>query len=127
MPSSCQSERIEYWLGLLNSSILWWFISNTGNVLRGGYFRFKTNYLMPFPIRTIDFSDPTDNARHDRMVDLVEKMLELNKELVEVKDPQTKTVLQRQIEATDRQIDELVYELYGLTEEEIKIVEKGSQ
>jgi hypothetical protein len=37
--------------------------------------------------------------------------------------PQTRTVLQRQIEATDRQIDLLVYELYGLTEEEIKIVE----
>jgi hypothetical protein len=34
-----------------------------------------------------------------------------------------KTALQRQIEATDRQIDSLVYELYGLTEEEIRIVE----
>jgi hypothetical protein len=32
-------------------------------------------------------------------------------------------VLQRQIEAADRQIDALVYEFYGLTEEEIKIVE----
>jgi hypothetical protein len=36
----------------------------------------------------------------------------------------TKTALQRQIEATDHQVDQLVYELYGLTEEEIKIVEK---
>jgi hypothetical protein len=34
-----------------------------------------------------------------------------------------KTRLQREIEATDRQIDQLVFELYGLTEEEIKIVE----
>ncbi|MHB8846309.1 MAG: hypothetical protein ACYC7L_16365 [Nitrospirota bacterium] len=34
-----------------------------------------------------------------------------------------KTALQRQIDATDRQIDQLVYELYGLTEDEIKIVE----
>jgi len=32
---------------------------------------------------------------------------------------------QRQIDSTDRQIDNLVYELYGLTEEEIKIVEKA--
>ena len=39
---------------------------------------------------------------------------------------QMKTTLNRQIEATDRQIDELVYELYGLTKEEIKIVESGS-
>ena len=39
------------------------------------------------------------------------------------KTPQEKTALQRQIEATDKQIDQLVYQLYGLTEEEIKIVE----
>ncbi len=36
-----------------------------------------------------------------------------------------RTMLQRQIEATDRQIDALVYELYGLTEEEIRIVEEA--
>ena len=34
-----------------------------------------------------------------------------------------KTALQRQIDATDKQIDKLVYELYGLMEEEIRIVE----
>ena len=38
-----------------------------------------------------------------------------------------KTVLQRQIDATDKQIDNLVYELCGLTQEEIKIVEGGSK
>ena len=37
--------------------------------------------------------------------------------------PTEKTLLQRQITTTDRQIDKLVYELYGWTEEEIKIVE----
>ena len=37
--------------------------------------------------------------------------------------PADKELYQRQIEATDRQIDALVYELYGLTEEEIEIVE----
>ena len=42
------------------------------------------------------------------------------------KAPQAKSVLERQIAATDRQIDNLVYELYGLTEEEIKIVEGSS-
>ena len=67
--------------------------------------------------------DPTDKARHDQMVTLVERMLELHKHLAEAKTPQPKTVLQRQIEATDRQIDRLVFELYDLTEEEIKIVE----
>jgi hypothetical protein len=59
----------------------------------------------------------------DRMVELVERMLSLHKELAAAKTPAQHTVIQRQIEATDRQIDQLVYELYGLTDEEIKIVE----
>ena len=53
-------------------------------------------------------------------------MAKVPKQIGEVvaKNPNDKTRLQRDIEATDRQIDQLVYELYGLTEEEIKIVEE---
>jgi hypothetical protein len=45
--------------------------------------------------------------------------------LAEAKNPQAHTLLHRQIEAADRQIDRLVYALYGLTEEDIRIVERG--
>ncbi len=58
------------------------------------------------------------------MVAMVERMLELHK-----RDPQTPQEadrLQREIAATDGAIDKLVYELYGLTEEEVRIVEGGS-
>lgn len=57
------------------------------------------------------------------MVSLVDQMLDLNKKLAESKMPQTTEMLNRQIELTDERIDQLVYELYGLTDEEIKIVE----
>ena len=50
-------------------------------------------------------------------------MLMLNKQ--QPSTPQEKEMLKREIAATDRQIDALVYELYGLTEEEIRIVEGG--
>ena len=50
-------------------------------------------------------------------------MLSLHKQLQEARTPHEQIALQRQIEATDRQIDALVYELYRLTEEEIRIVE----
>jgi len=78
------------------------------------------------PIRTINFSDPADVARHDRMVALVERMLDLHKRLSAAKTPDDKTRLQRQIDATDREIDCLVYDLYGLTDDEIAIVEGTS-
>jgi hypothetical protein len=60
------------------------------------------------------------------MVKLVEQMLDLHKHLAAAKTPHDKTVIGRQIAATDRQIDKLVYQLYGLTEDEIRIVEGAS-
>jgi hypothetical protein len=80
-------------------------------------------YVSKIPIRTINFADPTDKARHDRMVALVTQMLDLNKRLQNAKLEHEKTLLSRQVEAADAAIDTLVYELYGLTEEEIAIVE----
>gem|GEM_PF-1673054 len=50
-------------------------------------------------------------------------MLALNRQLADAQTAQDKTAIQRQIDATDSQIDRLVYELYRLTEEEIGIVE----
>jgi len=114
---------IRYLLGILNSPLLTYFLKETGTPLRGGYFRMKTAYLNPFPIRTIDFTNPADAARHARMVALVQRMLDLHQQHAAEQNPQVKTLLQRQIDATDRQIDALVYELYGLTDEEIAIVE----
>jgi hypothetical protein len=54
---------------------------------------------------------------------LVERMLALHKNLASAKTPQEKESMQRQVESTDGAIDKLVYELYGLSEEEIGIVE----
>ncbi len=80
-------------------------------------------YIEQLPIPTIDPTDPADVKRHDEIVALVARMLELHKRLGAEGNPQVKTVVQRQIDATDNQIDRLVYGLYGLTEEEIGIVE----
>ena len=80
-------------------------------------------YVERLPIRKIDFSNPADKARHDRMVALVERMLDLHKQFAVMKTDHAKTNLQRQMDATDEQIDKFVYELYELTPDEIKVVE----
>ena len=80
-------------------------------------------HLDTLPIQHIDFEKKTEKALHDKLVSLVEVMLDLHKKLGAAKTPNEKTRLERQIAATDGQIDALVYELYGLTEEERKIVE----
>ena len=95
--------------------------------MQGGFYRLKIYHVKQLPIRTIDFSDPADVARHDRMVELVQTMLDLHRQLSSAGPDHERTLLARRIEATDRQIDRLVYELYGLTEEEIEIVEAGAK
>jgi hypothetical protein len=61
------------------------------------------------------------------MVAFVAQMLDLNMKLQEARLEQERTMLSRQIEATDASIDKLVYDLYGLTEEEIVIVEGSAK
>ena len=117
---------IKYLLGIYNSKLINFIYANSVKEAGRVFAQVKAVNLKSLPIRTIDFSDPQDVARHDKMVSLVERMLDLHKRLAETKAGHEKTLLQRKIEATDKQIDRLVYELYGLTEEEIKIVEEAT-
>ncbi len=82
---------------------------------------FYQEYLQGFPVRSINFSDRANKARHDKMVSPVERMLELHKQ--NPRTPQEQEMVKREIESTDGMIDRLVYELYGLGEDEIRIVE----
>lgn len=113
----------QFYLAILNSKILNFFISQTGYVMRGNYYAFKTNYLESFPIPKLDLSKKSDKQVHHKLSSLAENMLELNKKLLSTNNPNDKTKIQRQIEAIDKEIDSIVYKLYGLTDEEIKIVE----
>jgi hypothetical protein len=113
----------EHLLSLINSRLLVFRLRHTANQFRGGYLAVNKQALERLPIRTIDFDDPADVARHDRMVALVGRMLELHKKLAAATIPADKVLYERQIEATDREIDAVVYELYELTDEEIAIVE----
>jgi type I restriction-modification system DNA methylase subunit len=121
---SSVAESPKYILGLLNSKVLDFYLKSVSTTMRGGFFRYFTQFIEQLPIRVINFSDPEDQGRHDRMVKLVEQMLSLHKQLGAAKTPDESTRFQRQIDATDQQIDQLVYELYGLTEKEIQIVEE---
>ncbi|MFH0976403.1 MAG: N-6 DNA methylase [Spirochaetota bacterium] len=123
IPNEDREENKYFWLALFNSKIMWYFIKKTGYVLRGGYYTFTTDYLSPFPIKTIDFSNPIEKSIHNDIVKLVESMLSLNKELQNSKLPQEQEQLKNRIEYTDKKIDELVYKLYGLDKKEIEVIE----
>ena len=114
----------EYLLGLLNSTLLEWYIHQSATPMRGGYYSYESRFIRHIPIRTIESLNRTEKSHHDKIVALVQQMLDLQRKFWTSKSPQTKTTLKRQIEATEQNIDQLVYDLYGLTEKEIKIVEE---
>jgi type I restriction-modification system DNA methylase subunit len=75
-------------------------------------------------ILTLPFPSATTIAKYaPKMVELVDQMLPIHKQLAAAKTPDEKGRIQRQIDATDHQIDNLIYEIYGLTEKEIQSVE----
>ena len=117
-----------YVLGLLNSRLLFWYLAMISNRFRGGWITCTKQYVGRLPIRRINFDDPADVARHDRMVEMVEEMLRLQKEhaQAEALKEDRRHDLARRIERLDTEIDTLVYELYGLTGEDIGIVERQS-
>lgn len=104
-------------LGVLNSALFGWIVKAQSTNLRGGYIKFSKQYIESVPIIV------PGKAAHDRMVTLVERMLDLQKKIDTATTDHTKTIIQRQINYTDKQIDRLVYELYELTDQEIAIVE----
>jgi fido (protein-threonine AMPylation protein) len=110
------AAAIKYLLGVLNSSAVNYYFRQRFS----GNNHIASNQLGQIPI-------PAPRSEHLDLVNgMVEQMLNLHKRLADEKNEGNRAIIQRQINSTDREIDKLVYELYGLTEEEIKIVESAS-
>jgi hypothetical protein len=111
-------------LGVLNSHLLTFYLQAKALTNKKSIAQVKKEDLDELPIYSADFSIGIHKARHDKMVELVDRMLELNKQKHSGKlAPSQMDRLDREIAATDAEIDNLVYELYGITAEERKIIE----
>ena len=169
-------ENHKFYLSILNSQLMWFFIKNTSNEFRGGFFVYQTNFLEPFPLPKLE-----NLEQQNPFIEKADLMLELNKKLQELKqnfydelklekltnklqkfeelefddfikeytkskkikfadkleernfkndwkalfenDKKEVLEIQNQINITDKEIDQMVYKLYDLTQDEIKIVE----
>jgi hypothetical protein len=117
-------EQEKYLLGIFNCRLIAFYWRTMFADFKGSFPQVTIFSLSQLPIRPMNLSINSDKAAHDRMVELVDSMLALQKQLASAKSETQRGAIQRQIDATDAEIDRLVYDLYGLTEEEIKIVEE---
>jgi hypothetical protein len=111
----------KYVIGLLNSKLLNWFFIHVSSTFHGGYYAANKQFLVQLPLIKIEKVHQITGSTHNQIIVLVDRMLDLHKQTPAT--PQEHEQLQRQIAATDRQIDTLVYQLYGLTDDEIALVE----
>jgi hypothetical protein len=126
LKSTKTNINFRYLLGIINSKLLFWNLRQISNKFQRGWITCTKQYFGTLSIRTIDFSDGADVARHDAMVQLVERMINLHKRLQTPLTQQERMVVERQIAATDREIDELTYDLYALTPDERRIIEDAT-
>ena len=99
-------ESYKFWMALFNSRLFWFFIQNTGYVLRGGYYTFKTDYVNPFPVPQ-EVSNDAENAI-TILVDYIITIKSLSNDVM-VDEYVEKDAIIRQFENI---IDALLYELY---------------
>jgi len=122
-PMHESSYALRYMLGLFNSRLLNVFYTRFLKSTKKVFSEIQARQVAQLPVPDIDLSKSPDRARHDRLVGLVDKMLALVPKLRLARSEAERQTLQNAVTATDQQIDALIYELYGLTEDEIKLVE----
>ena len=108
---------------ILNSRLFsYGYLKQVTQATKGHFAQVTTRDLKGVPSPDLLPTKPRDEVRA-----LLQQILDLHERLAAAKTPHEKTALQRQVEATDRQIGQLVYELYGLNEDGIRIVEEATQ
>jgi len=113
----------KYLLGILNSGISKFQLLNICDKVQGGFYRLKIIYIKQLSIKKIDPNNKSEKSLHDEIVQLVEVMLQLQQQKQASSLPQQQAQLEQRIAYTDAAINKKVYALYGLSDEEVKVVE----
>ena len=111
--------NLKYLTALLNSKLMTFFFRLIQPREKQLFAELKINHINLFPIAIVD------SFQQQPLIKLVDKMLSLNKRLNELGDKKTteRERIEKEIEETDKEIDELVYKIYDITEEEKKVIE----
>jgi hypothetical protein len=118
VPDLRTPEHLNYFAAILNSRLIWKWCRHHAK-RRGVGLELGGHVLRQTPIARIDFADASDRARHDHLVQLVDRIMHLTSQAraAPASPPDD------EIAEVDRRIDAIVYALYRLTDEEIADIE----
>ena len=113
---------LKFLLGILNSELANYYIKLIAlNLTEGAFTKVRTNQLARLPI--VNLKSSSDESSKNEIVKLVDQLLKLNEEKAETKLQTNINQLQTKIDYCENRVDEIVYQLYGLTEDEIETIE----
>jgi type I restriction-modification system DNA methylase subunit len=110
--------NLKFVAAVINSKALHFYYRTTFQTIH-----VQNSELASLPLPRIDVPKSADKVQHDKLVALVDQMLEARKSLPQAKSERDREFYENKCATLDQQIDALVYDLYGLTDDEIKLVE----
>jgi type I restriction-modification system DNA methylase subunit len=120
-PACILPTNSRYVLGILNSKLMSYFLKSICAQRQGGFIEQKPVYVSQVPIKKPTKEQEIEITRY------VERILQLNEKLLKIGDKLTdeRAVMEDEIKKTDSEIDEQVYKIYGITEDEKAIIENS--
>ncbi len=109
------NEKYKYVLALLNSKLLDFHLKAISSKFRGGYFSYAKRFIEQLPIY---LASPEEQLPFVKISARLLELYEMQYNKKDVKD---------EIKQLETELDYAVYELYGLTDEEVKIVEENTK
>ena len=105
---------IFYILGILNHKALEWVASKMASKFEGDYIAHGGSLLRDLPIKKIDFHDPKQKAKHDKIAETVKKIIQLHKDLKKAKTPRERTKITEDIKTKRGELEGTIDELYEI-------------
>jgi len=127
MKPDFRSHSLGYLLALINSRLWRWYFPQISAPFRGGWRSANRQFLSLMPFQVVDFKNSADDQGYGKLSELAEQESKNQEQSFGAKTDKDKTYYEQKCAALDRQIDDLVYKLYGLTDDEIRIVEAGQK
>jgi hypothetical protein len=116
-------ESPYYLMAVLNSSLLSYYATSHSPIFRGGFHKFSRRYIEELPIRRIDVNQRADVNAHQNLHDLALRRTDLARRLIEASTPHARTILGREAEEIDAEIDRRTFELYGVSKDDAAAIQ----
>ena len=119
------ATNIKFLLALFNSKLLNWYYQAFLKSTKKVFSEIQARQVAQIPIKNINFNNAEDKRKHDKIVSLANELIALSTEIQKLSPNTDKhDSLKREVEKLDSEIDEAIYKLYDLTDEEITTIEK---